>query len=105
MPFLSIVGHAADVNFFPPAPEAKSVDDFDATGFTIDGKRTFLASGSFHYARAPRALWHDRLLRLKRAGFNTVQTYVFCNYHEPAENSFDFTVKRTSMSSSRPRRT
>ena len=42
--------------------------------------------------RACRAtLWRDRLLRLKRAGFNTVETYAFWNFHEPRENEWDFT--------------
>jgi beta-galactosidase len=81
---------AAETNFFPPADEAKSVDNFDANGFIIDGQRTFIASGSIHFPRVPRDLWKDRLLRLKRAGFNTVQTYVFWNYHEQTEDSFDF---------------
>ena len=45
---------------------------------------------SIHYCRVPRALWRDRLLRLKRAGFNTVQTYAFWNLHELQEG------KRTS---------
>jgi len=43
------------------------------------------------YARVPRALWADRLLRLKRAGFNCVEVYTFWNYHEPREGVFDFT--------------
>lgn len=81
----------ADDGIFPAAPSAKSAIDFDGKGFLIGGKRTFLASGSLHYARVPRALWRDRLLRFKRAGFNTVQTYVFWNYHERREGHIDFT--------------
>jgi beta-galactosidase len=76
---------------FPPAPEARSSIDFDGKGFIVNGQRTFFASGSIHYPRVPRELWHDRLLRLKRAGFSTVQTYTFWNYHEPKEGQFDFT--------------
>ena len=41
--------------------------------------------------RVPHELWRDRLLRLKRAGFNTVETYAFWNFHEPRENEWDFT--------------
>jgi beta-galactosidase len=44
-----------------------------------------------HYPRVPPELWHDRLLRLKRGGFNTVQTYAFWNFSEPREGQFDFT--------------
>ncbi|MDB5030563.1 MAG: hypothetical protein JWP71_1284 [Mucilaginibacter sp.] len=43
------------------------------------------------YARVPRALWHDRLLRLKRAGFNAIEMYTFWNFHEPKEGQFNFT--------------
>ena len=44
--------------------------------------------------RVPKDLWHDRLLRMARGGFNTVQTYVFWNYHEPKENQFDFSGEK-----------
>jgi len=48
-------------------------------------------SGSIHYPRVPHELWADRLLRLKRCNFNTVQTYAFWNYSEPKENQYRFT--------------
>lgn len=80
----------ADDNIFPPGPAAKAAIDFDGRGFLIGGQRTFLTSGSLHYARVPRAMWRDRLLRFKRAGFNTVQSYVFWNAHESAPGRFNF---------------
>jgi beta-galactosidase len=76
---------------FPPSPEAKSSIDFDGKGFIVEGNRTYISSGDIHYPRVPSELWHDRLLRLKRGGFNTMQTYAFWNYHEPREGEFDFT--------------
>ena len=82
----------ANDGIFPPASAAAAAINFDGKGFLIHGQRTFLASGSIHYARVPRELWKDRLLKLKRAGFNTVQTYVFWNYHEPMPGQFDFTT-------------
>jgi len=85
----TFAAHAND-GIFPPAPAAKPFINFDGHGFLIKGKRTFLASGSLHYGRVPRALWRDRLLRIKRAGFNTVQTYAFWNFHEPQEGKWDF---------------
>jgi beta-galactosidase len=42
------------------------------------------------YARVPHELWADRLLRLKRAGFNCVEIYTFWNWHEPKEGVFNF---------------
>lgn len=81
---------SANDSMFPPAPAAKPFIDIDGKGFLIDGKRTFIVSGSMHYARVPRALWADRLLRMKRAGFNTVQSYLFWNVHEPEKGVWNF---------------
>ena len=77
-------------NFFAPIGSARHVIKFDGKGFTIRGKRVFIAAGDFHYSRMPRALWRERLLMIKRAGYNTVQTYTFWNFHEKHEGKFDF---------------
>jgi len=81
-------------SMFPPAPSARSVIAIDGKGFTIKGKRTYIVAGEVQYPRIPRALWRDRLLRIKRAGYNTVQTYVYWNYHEPREGQFDFSGEK-----------
>lgn len=80
----------ANDSMFPPAVQAKPFINFDGRGFLIHGKRTFIASGCMDYARVPRALWRDRLLRMKRAGLNCVEFYAFWNYHEPHEGQWDF---------------
>jgi beta-galactosidase len=77
-------------HIFPSAPIAKPFINYDARGFLINGKRTFITSASMEYARVPRGLWRDRLLRLKRAGFNTIEMYIFWNFHEPNEGKFNF---------------
>src|SRR5579863_3071799 len=93
--FMALSGAAyGDDGIFPPAPAARASIDFDGRGFLIRGKRTFIVSGSLHYSRVPRALWRDRLLRIKRAVFNTVQTYAFWNYHEPQEGKWNFSGDR-----------
>jgi beta-galactosidase len=81
-------------SMFPPAAAAKSAINFDGRGFIINGKRVFVCAGEFQYARTPRAMWRDRLLRIKRAGYNAIQTYTFWNYHEPREGQFDFEGNR-----------
>lgn len=91
--FVAAPSHADD-NIFPPSAAAKNFVDFDGRGFLINGQRTFIVSGSLHYPRVPRALWRDRLLRMKRGGFNCVQTYVFWNYHEPKQGQFDFSGEK-----------
>ncbi|MEZ2338067.1 beta-galactosidase [Mucilaginibacter sp. RCC_168] len=90
---VSNVGYSQAINdhIFPAQESAKSFINFDNKGFLINGKRTFLASAGLDYARIPHQLWHDRLLRLKRAGFNCVEVYAFWNFHEPHEGKFEFT--------------
>ncbi len=87
---VSLQAASADDNLFPPAPAAASSINFDGRGFMIHGKRTFIMSGGMEYARIPHQLWRDRLLRLKRAGFNCVEVYTFWNFHEPHPGQFDF---------------
>jgi beta-galactosidase len=81
-------------DFYHPLPAAKAAIDFDNRGFLIHGRRTFIASAGIEYARVPRALWRDRLLRIKRAGFNCVEIYTFWNDHEIKPGVFDFTGDR-----------
>ena len=54
-------------HIFTSASNAKPFIDFDSRGFLINGKRTFIVSAGMEYARVPRQLWFDRLLRLQRA--------------------------------------
>ncbi|MCA0757694.1 beta-galactosidase [Paenibacillus sp. N4] len=49
-----------------------------------------LISGAIHYFRVVPEYWEDRLLKLKACGFNTVETYVPWNFHEPHEGQFQF---------------
>ena len=58
--------------------------------FYMDGEPFTVRSGAMHYFRIPRAYWHDRLLKLKECGFNTVETYMCWNLHERREGQFDF---------------
>ncbi len=87
---ISRPARGVDDHMYLPAPAAKGAIDIDGRGFIIDGRRTYVASGSIHYPRVPHELWRDRLQRLQRASFNCVQTYAFWNYHEPRENEFNF---------------
>jgi beta-galactosidase len=84
----------ANAGMFPPLPQAKAFINFDGKGFIIRGKRVFVASGSLQYERVPRALWANRLLKMKRAGFNCVETYVYWNFQEPRQGKFDFKGRR-----------
>jgi beta-galactosidase len=81
-------------HIFPPSAAAKPYINFDSKGFLINGSRTFIVSAGLEYARIPHQLWHDRLLRIKRAGFNCIEIYTIWNFHEAQEGKFDFTGDR-----------
>ncbi|MEM0951626.1 MAG: beta-galactosidase [Cyanobacteria bacterium P01_H01_bin.74] len=68
---------------------------YDRYALKIDGERVFIRSGAMHYFRLPsQAMWHDRLFKLKAAGYNTVDLYFCWNYHSPAPGVYDFTGMR-----------
>lgn len=58
--------------------------------FRLNGKPFNIYSGTMHYFRILPEYWEDRLKKLKLAGFNTVETYVCWNLHEPQKGEFDF---------------
>ena len=63
---------------------------FDELSLTVDGKRTFLISGEFHYFRVPHDDWRRRLRLLKDVGGNCVATYIPWCVHEPEEGRILF---------------
>jgi hypothetical protein len=63
---------------------------YDSSCFTIRGADAFVFSMECPYPRIPRELWSDRFLKIKQAGFNTIDSYVFWNYHEREPGRFDF---------------
>ncbi len=57
----------------------------------IDGKPEFIRSGAMHYFRLPsEKLWRDRLIKLKSAGYNTVDLYFCWDYHSASPGQYDF---------------
>ncbi len=58
--------------------------------FYMDGEEFHIYSGAMHYFRIPQEYWEDRLLKLRAAGLNTVETYVPWNFHEKRQGEFDF---------------
>ncbi len=63
---------------------------FNEKSFLMDGKEILLLSGAMHYFRTVPEYWEDRLIKLRECGFNTVETYVAWNIHEPEEGKFVF---------------
>jgi beta-galactosidase len=67
-----------------------SVLTYNSQSFLLDGKEILILSGAMHYFRTVPEYWEDRLIKLKECGFNTVETYVAWNLHEPEEGQFVF---------------
>ena len=58
---------------------------FDKYSLMLDGKRTFIWSGEFHYWRLPSPdLWRDMLQKMKAEGYNAISIYFDWAYHSPA---------------------
>ncbi|XP_046752633.1 beta-galactosidase-like isoform X2 [Diprion similis] len=57
--------------------------DYEGNQFLLDGKPFRYVSGSFHYFRAPKIYWRDRLRKMRAAGLNAVSTYVEWSLHQP----------------------
>ncbi|XP_010000006.1 PREDICTED: beta-galactosidase [Chaetura pelagica] len=64
--------------------------DYERDCFVKDGMPFRYISGSIHYSRVPRYYWRDRLMKMKMAGLDAIQTYVPWNFHEPQQGMFDF---------------
>ncbi len=63
---------------------------YNKDSFLLNDKPFTIISGAIHYFRVHPEYWYDRLLKLKACGFNTVETYVAWNLHEPEENEYCF---------------
>jgi len=84
----SVAPHSASAQeWMPSSPHTlAAVGDH----FELDGSRFQIISGAIHYARVPRAYWRDRLKKARAMGLNTVETYVFWNFHETSPGVYDF---------------
>ncbi len=65
---------------------------YDNNTFYINGKETFIYSGSFHYFRCDPGGWVDILQKIKAAGFNTIETYIPWNFHEQKKGQLDLSL-------------
>ncbi len=68
---------------------------YDRYSMFLNDERIFIKSGAMHYFRLPHPdLWRDRLLKLKAAGYNTVDIYFNWDFHSNAPGQYDFTGPR-----------
>ncbi len=74
----------------PAQSSATSYITYNTRGFLIDGKPLYIYSGEIEFVRIPQALWRDRLMRMKREGYNCASTYIFWDAHEPIQGQYNF---------------
>ena len=74
---------------------------YDSECYTIRGVDAFIFSLECPYPRCAREEWRDRFVKIKQAGFNTIDTYVFWNYHEREKGQFDFSELEEFLSFAR----
>ena len=98
---IAVFGTAVALAVTPAAAAAAPADasaaaaahtvTYDGYSLKIDGKRTYIWSGEFHYYRLPSPdLWRDVLQKMKAAGFNAASIYFSWAYHSPAPGVYDF---------------
>ncbi|MFC0212162.1 beta-galactosidase [Paenibacillus chartarius] len=61
-----------------------------AESVKLNGDAKLILCASLFYFRIPRALWKDRLLKVKQFGYNCIDVYFPWNDHERQEGVWDF---------------
>jgi beta-galactosidase len=58
--------------------------------FLLDGNPFIIRCGEIHFPRVPREYWRHRLKMCHALGLNAVCVYLFWNYHEWEEGTYDW---------------
>ncbi|WP_129586610.1 glycoside hydrolase family 35 protein [Microterricola viridarii] len=82
------------MNATPDHSSASRILTVQDGAFRRGGAEHRILSGAIHYFRVHPELWHDRLLRLRALGLNTIETYIPWNWHERVRGEIDFTGPR-----------
>jgi beta-galactosidase len=73
-------------------PGSRHAFALGAQDFLLDGAPFQIISGEMHPARIPAEYWRHRIRMAKAMGCNTIAAYVFWNYHERSDGTFDFST-------------
>lgn len=87
---VALIAGTAAAQYNREQSSATPYTTYSNRSFSINGKPIWLFAGDVEYWRLPRELWRDRLMRVKRSGYNTVSFYVAWNLHEPVQGQFHF---------------
>ena len=63
----------------------------NALYWTRNGKPWIPVMGEFHFLRYPADLWETELMKMKAAGISIVSTYLFWEFSEEPQGSWDWT--------------
>ncbi|KAI5801285.1 beta-galactosidase [Geopyxis carbonaria] len=92
MKFSSLLCFAGLLAGTASATNSSSVT-FDHYSLSINGERSLIWAGEFHYWRIPvPELWRDILEKFKAHGFNTVSIYGHWGFHSAAPGVLDFST-------------
>ena len=58
--------------------------------FLLGGKPFVIRCGEIHFPRVPRELWRHRLQMCRALGLNTVCVYLFWNFHEWKQGTYEW---------------
>ncbi len=81
----------------PSHAQSKHSFALSKTDFLLDGKPFQIISGEMHPARIPKEYWRHRIQMAKAMGCNTIAAYVFWNYHEQVQGTFDFASENRNI--------
>jgi len=79
-----------------PTPE-KATFELGTSEFLLNGKPFQMRAGEIHPNRIPKEYWRQRIKMAKAMGLNTIASYIFWNYFETEEGTFDFKTERRDM--------
>lgn len=65
--------------------------------FLLDGKPFQIRCGEIHFARVPREYWRHRLQMIRAMGLNAVCVYLFWNFHEWKEGTYDWSGQADAL--------
>jgi len=85
---------ASTLALLPAQAQATARFTIGPNDFLLDGKPLQIRCGEMHFSRVPREYWSHRLKTIKAMGLNSVCAYLFWNYHEWREGTYDWAGQR-----------
>jgi len=70
---------------------------FNGRAVAINGQNVLLQSGSIHYPRSTPEMWSHLMDNARAGGLNTIQVYLFWNYHEADYRQYDFKTENRNL--------